>query len=73
MEKDRILYHNLTDMIDQYIDQVGITKASADILRMLSIRLYDKLRIIGPALEKEENESITPEPVGYHSSQARKG
>lgn len=56
MENKRILYDDLIDMIAQYIDQVGLTKASADILKMLSNRLYDKLKIIGPAL-KEQNES----------------
>lgn len=58
MEKKRILYDDLIDMIAQYIDQVGITKASADILKMLSNRLYHKFKIIEPALK--ENESHVP-------------
>ena len=57
MEKKRILYFDLSEQIDQYIDQVGITKVCADLLCILSNRLYDKVNVIGPMLEKEENES----------------
>ena len=63
ISSNRILYDDLINMIDGYIDGVGLTKATADILTMLCNRLYDKLRIIGPMLEKEEkeeNESHVP-------------
>ena len=55
MEK-RIMYFDLVEMIEGYIDQVGITKATADILTVLSNRLNDKLRIIGPALKEDKVE-----------------
>lgn len=54
MENQRVYYFEFVDLIERYIDQVGIIKATADILTVLSNRLYDKLRVIGPALEKEE-------------------
>ena len=55
----RIMYFDLVELIEQYIDQVGITKTCSDILTVLANRLNDKLRVIGPAL-KEENESHVP-------------
>jgi UDP-N-acetylglucosamine transferase subunit ALG13 len=58
MATKRILYFDLVEQIDQYIQEVGITKASADILTVLANRLNDKLRIIGPL--KDENESHVP-------------
>ena len=61
MKKERIYYFDVIDLIERYIDQVGITKACADIMIVLSNRLYDKLKIIGPALEKENNEPISSE------------
>jgi hypothetical protein len=50
MSNERVYYFDLIEIIERYIDQVGITKASADILTMLSNRLYRKLDVIGPAL-----------------------
>ena len=68
MEK-RIMYFDLIEMIEQYIDQVGITKTCSDILTLLTNRLNDKLRVIGPL--KEENESHLPEPTHKTSNGGR--
>lgn len=55
MEK-RIMYFDLVELLEKYIDQVGITKATADIMTVLTNRLYDKLRVIGPALSLDDKE-----------------
>jgi len=66
----RIMYFDLVELIEQYIDQVGITKACADIMTVLTNRLYDKLKVIGPL--KEENESHLPQtPQDGHLTSAR--
>jgi len=56
MEK-RIMHFDLVEMIEGYIDQVGITKATSDILTVLSNRLNDKfIKILGPALKEDKVE-----------------
>ena len=55
MEKEHIYYFDVVDRIEKYIEQVGITKACADIMTVLINRLYDKLRVIGPLKEKDES------------------
>lgn len=47
----------LADLIDQYIDQIGITKACADILNILGSRLYTKSRMIEHMMVDRDSES----------------
>ncbi len=53
MEKDCVRYGDLVSLIEQYLDQEGITKTCAQILTILANRLSDKLKIIEPTLKGE--------------------
>ena len=58
MEK-RIMHFDLVEMIEGYIDQVGITKATSDILTVLSNRLNDKfIKILGPAIPSLKEDKV---------------
>lgn len=67
MEKKRIQYWDLAELIDDYIDQVGITKVCSDVLTLLAHRLNDKLRVIGPALKKDDESHLSQTPSDGHS------
>ena len=61
MEKKLITYFDLINLIDQYIDQEGITKTCAHILTILGNRLSDKVKIMGPLIKEENDEPISSE------------
>ena len=59
LEDNPMEKRDLDELIDQYIDQEGITKTCAHIMTILVNRLDDKLKIIEPVLsfldDKEED------------------
>ncbi len=53
--ENKLDFCTFADLIDQYIDKVGITKCCGDILTILGNRLTDKARLIERVMKDSES------------------
>ncbi len=56
--ENKLDFCTFADLIDEYIDKVGITKCCGDILTILGNRLTDKARLIERVMKDSESDSI---------------
>ena len=49
----RVGYSFLSDVIESYIEEMGITKATADLLTIITIRLNDKIKLMQDTLKED--------------------
>ncbi len=56
--ENKLGFCTFADLIDEYIDKVGITKCCGDILMLLANRLNDKARLIERVMKDNESDSI---------------
>ena len=53
----KVGYGFLNDVLDSYVEEEGVTKASATILTILACKLNAKLKIIEPQLKADVDAS----------------